>query len=169
MQPGHAAIQKQRVRQFEVIAEDTSEFVERNRLIGNDKNHSGAVFGRADAIADISGIAVYQEPWVQFAVDHQHRAGLRGVDAIGTRGFVGQRFDHIGAVFPDAEDAVGQKPEIARPGIGDDPHDFLTVLDIMSNRRAVVVIHPGIHTEDQRFALLCEGPVKCRELSVSFA
>ena len=102
---------------------------------------------------------------MQFAVDHQHRTGLGRKDAAGAVVEKGQRLEHVGAAGPDAENAIGQQPEIAGACIRDHVHQFDPVFHVVAHRRTVAVIHSAVHGEYQALPLLRQGGIHLAELS----
>ena len=100
---------------------------------------------------------------MQLAVDHQHRAGLRGeVAAEGVRPRIGGH-DPRRAVL-HAKHAVRQHPEVARPLAADHVADLLAVLDVEPHGRAVGVIHARVHGEDDPALGLVLQPLECADL-----
>ena len=91
------------------------------------------------------------------------------MDAVGTAFEKVARLDHVGAVLADAEDAVGQQAEVAGSGIRDHAHLLLSVLDVMPDRRAVGMVHPGVHREGQPPTVGPQHRLELAELAIGHA
>lgn len=92
---------------------------------------------------------------MEFAVDDEHRAGLgREAGRVVLEALrVSKGFGHAGLAVIDPENAVREHAEIAGAGIGDEAHLGLFFLDIKADRAAVLMVHAGVHREDEAAAL----------------
>ena len=80
-----------------------------------------------------------------------------------------QRLEDIGAPGAQAQNTVWQQTEIPRPRVRHNPHDLAPILDIVTNRGTIIVVHTGIHRKAQLLPLGLQGPIQSRELAENIA
>mmetsp|Transcript_552 Transcript_552/g.845 ORF Transcript_552/g.845 Transcript_552/m.845 type:complete len:277 (+) Transcript_552:1040-1870(+) len=123
--------------------------VEVHRLIRDHHPHPVALGIHADTVADVRAVAVADEAWVQFPVDDEHRAGLRGMTTT-WRGFLERAaLDHCRLAFVQTQDPVRQKAEVAGTVRGDNPHLLLAVFHVEPHRGAIIVEHARVHRDPE--------------------
>ena len=96
---------------------------------------------------------------MQFTINDKHGTRLRRVRAIGCFSNIRQRFDDVGPVMGNAENAIGQQSEITRTCVRNDAHLFFAVLQVMANRGAIIVVHACVHRKNRFAGQSTEVPI----------
>ena len=122
--------------------------MKRHRRIGNDEAYNMSI-KHADAIAIFLRDAARVNMRIDPAVDQQHRARLRRVSRMRVRFEKASGFRHAGAGAVDPEHAIRSEMKIADAGLDIGLVQTMTVFDIKPDRREIVVIHAGVHRENE--------------------
>ena len=122
--------------------------MKRHRRIRDDETHDMSI-GHADAIAIFLRDAARVNMRIDPAVDQQHRARLRRESRMRARFEKASGFRHAGAGAVDPEHAIRSEMKIADAGLDIGLVQTMTVFDIKPDRREIVVIHAGVHRENE--------------------
>lgn len=169
---GRSAIKEERVVASEMVADETTEFVEVDAAIGDDEPDLRRS-RRTNAVAWLSGSRIDDEGLMEIAIDDQHWPRLCREQCTRRAGDIGLGRHHTGGPVADIEDAIGLLEKIRsrlsigarRVGLAQCP----SVFHVQADRSEVVAIHAAVHREFQAHALQIEGLGKRREGRVRLA
>ncbi len=153
---------------MQAIAKEVRELVKGHRPVGDGETHQMAVRD-ADAVAKFFRHAVVVNTRMNAPADDQHRPRLRREFWPHPALEKARGLRHAGAGAVDPEDAIGLHVKIAGAAAHVGAVEGPPILDVKPDRRAVLVIHAGVHGEDERLSLALQIAQDARESAVGLA